>query len=65
MAEIFKAHCSNGINRLPHIKIVGEDEAIRYVILKKETYAEIILEDSRGCTVMKVENHEIVFPEKS
>ncbi|TCP62082.1 hypothetical protein [Baia soyae] len=64
MAQIFKVHCSNGLNHLPHIKIAGAVEAVQYVMLNKETYPEIILKDSQGCTVMKVENHEVVFPEK-
>lgn len=63
--ERFRAYCFDGEGRrMPPVVCFGAKEAWNYVLFQRDTgmFPDILVEDENGYTVIKVENHEVVFP---
>lgn len=60
---MFRAYCyTEDGTCLPHKDLSTAEDVFHYVSDKKKEHSKIVVEDTQGYTVVKVENHKVVYP---
>lgn len=68
MKAVYKGYCvkkiGNVMEQMPPVKLRNEEESINYVMLHRQVFDEVFIEDSEEYVILHAVNGKIVFPKE-